>query len=135
MSGPARHRSAQEGSATLAALGLGLVCVLLALLVADIGVYLAGRAQAQAAADAAALAAAPVTFRAFGGGDDPAAAAASAAAGNGARLESCRCARDSGWRKRSVVVRVTVPVEMLLLGSDVATATSRATFDPTRLAR
>jgi hypothetical protein len=54
---------------------------------------------------------------------------------NGAVLVTCRCVQDAGWRSRTVTVLVSVPADLLLLGSTEATAWSSADFDPTRLGR
>ena len=125
----------ETGSATLLAIALCAITVVLGLLVADLAGFAAARAKAQAAADAAALAAAPITFRPFGAAGDPHAEAARFAAANGAELVECTCQRDFTWRLRSVAVRVEIAVSMFLLGDVVAGAVSHADFDPTRIAR
>jgi nucleotide-binding universal stress UspA family protein len=108
--------------------------VLLAILVADVGGFLAARQQAAAAADAAALAAAPVTFRPFGATGSPTREAARFAAANGASLVWCRCAVDRTWEAREVEVLVQRSVDLVLLGSRRITVRSRAEFVPTKLA-
>ena len=118
-----------RGSVSLLVLGLAAIVVVVSLLTADVAVFLAGRARAQLAADAAALAAAPLTFE----GGDAAAEAAALAALNGARLTRCECDRDPTWAPRSVVTTVEVSVELSVLPDTSATATARAVFDPTRL--
>ena len=79
----------------------GLV-LLLVVGIADAGLILAGRHRAAAAADAAALAAAPVTFRPFGAAGTPTQEAARFAAMNGASIVTCRCSADGSWRARTV---------------------------------
>jgi secretion/DNA translocation related TadE-like protein len=76
----------ERGAATLIALALVAVVVMAALVTADIGALAVARAQAQTAADLAALAAVTPT------GDEPALARAEKiAAANGARMTRCTC--------------------------------------------
>ncbi|NNC41933.1 MAG: hypothetical protein HKO03_01680 [Acidimicrobiia bacterium] len=91
------------------------------------------RVEAANAADAAALAAAPVTFRAFGALGSPRSEAARFARSNGARLTRCRCAVDRSMRRRTVEVEVAVVRVFWLLGTVSVHGTSRAEFDPSRL--
>ena len=91
MSGPPRtppsaRPGSERGAATLIALALVAVVVMAALVTADIGALAVARAQAQTAADLAALAAVTPT----GGGPAPARAGEIAAA-NGARMTRCSC--------------------------------------------
>lgn len=95
-----RHREHERGAATVLAVGLLGVLVLLGCALAVVAALLAAHRTAQAAADLAALAGAAAS--APGGAGDPCAAAARTAAANGARLEACATeGRD---------VRVTVAV-------------------------
>lgn len=114
-------------------LALAAVVVVLGLLVADVSIYLGARARAQVAADAAALAAAPVTFRPFGAAGSAVDEARRFAAYNGAVLLECRCSPDQSWQSRTVTVLVSVPAELVLLGATEAMAWSSADFEPTRL--
>jgi secretion/DNA translocation related TadE-like protein len=92
----------------LAVLVIGLVLVMGA---ARLGGALVGRARAESAADAAALAAADRL--AFGGGTGAArAAAADTAASNDARLVSCDCSGTTA----EVVVEVDIPAWGALAG-------------------
>ncbi len=125
----------ERGAASLLILAVAVFVVILGLMVADLSVYLAARARAQVAADAAALAAAPVTFRSFGAAGSPADEARRFSAGNGGTLLECRCAPDPSWRSRNVTVLVSVPADLVLLGATEARAWSSAEFDPTRLGR
>lgn len=125
----------ERGAGSLLVLAIVAVAIVTGMLLADVAVYLGARARAQAAADAAALAAAPVTFRPYGSGGDPVAEAAGYAEANGAVLTECRCRIDRTWRVREVAVAVHVPVDLLLLEAHGATATSRAEFTPTQLRR
>lgn len=125
--------SRQTGS--VAPLLLATVAVLLLFMVgvADAGLIIAGRYQAAAAADAAALAAAPVTFRPFGAGGTPAEEAARFAGINGAVMISCHCNRDPGWKARTVEVVVARRVELVGGGTVTVRARSTAEFDPLAL--
>jgi secretion/DNA translocation related TadE-like protein len=112
-----------------------LVVLLITLAVVALGQHLAGRARAQAAADASALAAAPVTFRPFGAEGSPRQEAALFAAANDATLTACRCPEDPSWEPRTVVVTVRVEYPVILFGRQYAEATARAEFVPTKLLR
>lgn len=107
----------------------GLV-VILTIGVADTGLALAARLQAAAAADAAALAAAPVTFRSFGAAGSPADEAGRLAAANDAVLTACRCPIDRSWRPRVVEVTVERRVALIGLGAITVRASSQAEFAP-----
>lgn len=83
-------RRHEGGSIALVVLAVVVVAAVLGLHVARLGAAAVGRARAQTAADAAALAAADML--ALGRGPEVAArAAAETAAANGARLERCMC--------------------------------------------
>lgn len=114
-------------------LAVGALVVVLGVAIADVGIYLASRLQAAAAADAAALAAAPVTFAPFGARGTPAQEAARLAAANGTRLVQCRCPLDRSWNPRVVEVVVARTVALVGLPPVDVTAASRAEFDPTAL--
>lgn len=116
----------ERGAASLMA-----VVVVTILLVAGAGLGAAGRVvaahvQATAAADAAALAAAPLTFL----GGDPRAEAATYAARNGGRLEECRCPVDRRLVARVVTVEVSLALDPGILGVDKVWARAAAEFDP-----
>jgi hypothetical protein len=123
----------ERGAATLPMLGVVMVALVLAVLIGDVAAYLSTRARAMVAADAAALAAAPVTFAPFGSAGGPQAEAQSFAAANDAVLLACECAVDPTWRPRFVRVVVTAPVDLMLFGRRDVPASSRAEFDPTQL--
>ena len=114
------------------ALGLGVVALatVLALAVGLVASGLATRFAAANAADAAALAAAPVTFRPFGADGTPRAEAARFAARNGARLLRCRCPVDRSWDARTVEVTVARRIDIPIIGAITIRASSRATFEP-----
>ena len=111
---------------------VGLVVVLVVALAA-VGTAVAGYTTVANAADAAALAAAPVTFRPFGATGTPAQEAARYASLNGAQLVRCACPIDVSWDPRTVEVTVTRSVSVLGLGTVSVRATARATFEPIRL--
>jgi hypothetical protein len=123
----------QDGAVMLPLLGVVAVALLLAVLIADVAGYITAGLQAATAADAAALAAAPQTFRPFGTGATPRVAAARYAAANGAELISCSCAIDGSWRSRVVEVVVARRVDLVLLGRRVVRALGRAELVPTAL--
>jgi Flp pilus assembly protein TadG len=105
-----------------------LIFALGALAVADFGSMLAARARAQAAADAAALAAIARQVPALGQGGDPSSAAREAAERNGAALLRCACAPGSS----EAVVEVAVEVRIGFLGAWAgrsARASARAEVD------
>lgn len=132
---PRRRRcapNAESGSVVVGAAIAGLVLAL-AVGVGAVGALVAARAMAVNAADAAALAAAPVTFRSFGADGTPVDEAARFAVRNGAVLETCRCAIDRSWRRRTVTVVVARTLRLPAVGAITVRATSRATFDPVRL--
>lgn len=123
----------QSGSATLLVAGVLAVAGLATGLVVDVAQVAAARAKLTAAADAAALAAAPITFARFGSQSHPQAAAAAIAAENDARLEACRCDIDRSWTSRTVVVVVATQVDLLLLPTRSLRATAAAEFRPVDL--
>ena len=125
-------RSDESGSALVGIALAGLV-VALALGVGLVGGGVAAYAQASNAADAAALAAAPVTFSPFGAQHGPVAEAARFAAMNGATLIRCVCPIDESWNARTVEVVVARVISLPVLGSVRISATSRATFEPAAL--
>lgn len=111
---------------------VGLVAVL-ALGVGLVGGGIAAHAQASNAADGAALAAAPVTFRPFGATGGPASEAARFARMNGATLVRCACPIDESWNARTVEVLVVRVIVLPVVGSVRIPAMSRATFEPAAL--
>jgi secretion/DNA translocation related TadE-like protein len=122
-----------RGGAGVLLVAVAGVVLLLAAVLAGVGSYLRARVEAVAAADAAALAAAPVTFLPFGATGTPAEEAARFAAANGARLLSCACPLDPSWDARTVIVRVGREAPLWPVGSVTVTATGRAEFLPALL--
>lgn len=122
-----------RGSASIAVIGVGAVVMVLAVGLSAVGAYLSARAEAEIAADAAALAAAPVTFLPFGAKGTPTEEAARFAALNDARLVFCRCPLDPSWEPRTVEVETMRVVDIWPLGSFEVRATGRAEFVPALL--
>jgi len=123
----------ERGSAAVVLLAVAALVVLLSVGVADVGLILGARLRAAAAADAAALAAAPVTFRPFGASGGPLDEARRLATANGASLTGCRCRVDPTWRSRVVQVEVQRSVQLVGAGTVVVHAGSRAEFAPMEL--
>jgi secretion/DNA translocation related TadE-like protein len=123
-------RDAEQGGAGLIGLALLAVGLILAAMLADVAELTVARTRAAAAADAAALAAAPVTFRGFGANGSPEQEAARFAALNGAELLECRCSVERSWAAREVTVVVAVEVGLHLLGARTLTAAATAEFVP-----
>ena len=123
----------ERGSAGILLAAVAGVVLLLAAVLGAVGSYLRARVEAVAAADAAALAAAPVTFLPFGATGTPAQEAARFAAANGARLLSCACPLDPSWEPRTVTVRVGRSADVWPMGTVTVTATGRAEFLPALL--
>lgn len=124
-------KGAESGAATVVATGVVLAAAILALVLADIGVVLRARTEAATAADAAALAAAPLTF--LDTGVAPTEEAERFAARNGAALVSCSCRVDRSWNPRTIAVVVETRAETLLAGGVELVVSSRAEFAPTEL--
>lgn len=125
--------SGERGSAAALLLAVAGIVLVLTLGVADVGIAFGARLQAAAAADAAALAAAPVTFRSFGATGGPVDEARRLATANDATLSGCACRIDRSWRSRVVVVEVERSVALFGMGTITVSATSTAEFDPTKL--
>ena len=122
-----------RGAAGVLLIAVAAVVLLLATALAAVGTYLRVRVEAATAADAAALAAAPVTFMPFGAEGTPAEEAARFAALNGASLVSCTCPLDTSWNPRTVTVVVAKAASLWPVGRLTVTAESRAEFEPTAL--
>lgn len=120
----------EGGSAAVLLLAVAGLVLVLGLGIADAGIAFSARLQTAAAADAAVLAAAPVTFRAFGATGTPVAEARRLARANGAVLTRCLCPVDRTWRPRVVEVVVERRVSLLGLGAITVRASSRAEFAP-----
>ncbi|CAN5880511.1 hypothetical protein BH23ACT5_BH23ACT5_05510 [soil metagenome] len=119
----------QRGSATLLTVALLSTLVMVAAGMAGVSRLVVAHVQATVAADAAALAAAPLTFL----GGHPAREAATHAAVNGATLVSCRCSADPRPVIRTVTVEVVSHIELPVFGRIPVRARAAAEFDPLRL--
>lgn len=123
----------ERGAVTLLLLGVAAFVILLAVGLGDVSLLIGARLQAAAAADAAALAAAPVTFDDFGARAGPVAEARRFAAANGARLVRCGCPVDRSWEARTVFVEVARNIFLPGWGTVTVRAVSTAEFEPSRL--
>jgi len=124
--------TSESGSIVVGAALVGFVLMMI-VAVASVGAALGAYTKAAGAADAAALAAAPVTFRPFGASGSPTREAALFASANGTTLVSCVCPVDRSWNQRTVTVTVERPVTIMGIGTARVHATSRATFEPAAL--
>lgn len=122
-----------RGSAAIVLIVIVLIALLLGGALIGVGQVLVARARAVAAADAAALAAAPVTFHPFGAEGTPWQEAERFAAINGARLLSCSCPVDPSFEPRTVQVRVETRARVIIVGSVRVRAAGRAEFRPAAL--
>ncbi len=120
----------ERGSVTVLVSAIVLLAMVGTLLVVDVAKVMAVRAGLVVAADAAALAAAPATFAAFGQAVQPQQAAVELAVANGTELVRCDCPIDRSWRVRRVVVTVGTEVELTLLADRYLTASAAAEFRP-----
>jgi len=127
-----KPRDDESGSLAIGAALVGLVLVMM-VAVGSVGGGIGAYTKAANAADAAALAAAPVTFRPFGASGSPAHEAALFARANGAALVSCGCPIDRSWDTRTVVVTVERTISIFGIATARVRATSRATFEPVAL--
>ncbi|MCP4304009.1 MAG: hypothetical protein GY788_03835 [bacterium] len=125
----------QRGSVGIIAAAGTLLVLVIGLLLTDVAHTYTARASLATAADAAALAAAPVTFSSFGTDGNPWRAAAEMAAANGAELIACECSIDRSWSTRRVAVTVAATVDLSLLGDRRMTAMAAAEFRPVDLGR
>jgi len=101
--------------------------------IAALGQVIVGFERAVSAAEAAALAAAPVTFRSFGTDGTASEEAARVAAANGGVLADCSCPQDGTWATRIVRVEVRMEVDVIIFGPITLTRQARAEFSPTKL--
>jgi len=134
---PDGRADAQGGAATLIALALFAIVVMAVLVAVDLGALAGARAQAQTAADLAALAAVTPS-----GGVPPAERAREIAAANGARMTRCICGPMEaviGVRRRvrlvpfGVAVEVRADARAVLPGTGAAVAArSQATTPSSR---
>lgn len=122
----ARRRD-ERGSVTVVAAAVMALVAVLTMGAADVGKALVARERAQAAADAAALAAAQELVMPTGRA--PTELATEYAARNGAELTSCAC--QAGTSEAIVEARVAVGPLLLVPGGHEAIAVARATIGTT----
>lgn len=116
----------ERGSATVVALAVVSILVLVSVGSVAVGRVVAAHVQATTAADGAALAAAPLTFLA----GNPRTEAADYASRNGARLVACACDTDPSFRRRVVTVEVRKEVDLPVWGIVTVRGRAAAEFDP-----
>ena len=122
-----------DGAVTVIVAGIIAFGLLLAAAVGSVGAFLEARIGASAAADAAALAAAPVTFLPFGAAGSPSDEAERFATANGSRLIRCTCPVDRSWDPRTVIVEVERVAVLWPVGSIAVRSVGRAEFIPALL--
>jgi hypothetical protein len=125
--------SDETGSAALAVIGAVAVVLLLAMWMSALAIAMRAHQAVTTAADAAALAAAPVTFLPFGAQGSPSQEAARFVVMNGAEMIWCRCEIDRTFEPRTVEVRVRRSVQLPILGTRHVEAIGRAEFVPAAL--
>ena len=125
----------ERASVAIAAVGVLVFGFVLAAALAGIGQVVLARAKVVTAAEAGALAAAPVTFRPFGASGSPTAEAARLVRANGAVLVRCSCAYDPGYDPRTAVVTARLRTAVLGMGEITLEATAAAEFSPVALLR
>jgi secretion/DNA translocation related TadE-like protein len=119
----------ERGSATVLALALVLVIIGVGLAVVAATQLVTARTRAVLAADAAALAAAPMTFPPIAD-QTPEQAAGEFAGANGARLLRCVCPIIDSFDPRAVEVEVRLPTRVVVVGQVELGAVGRAEFIP-----
>ncbi|VAW05737.1 hypothetical protein MNBD_ACTINO02-2343 [hydrothermal vent metagenome] len=129
----AHLKATERGAASGLVLTIVIWGIMMAWMVAAVAIAGTAKMRAESAADGAALAAAPVTFRPFGARGSATGEAARFARANGAELSMCTCRPDPSWNERTVEVRVVVYARVPGLGAIPVRAQSRATFDPLAL--
>ena len=119
----------EAGTATILGLFLVAVVAVVGVGTAGVGLLYAEKGRATTAAEAAALAAAVSTYPPASE-ESPRWAAAFFASRNGARLQKCVCPINSSLEARTVLVAVSLDVDLPLLGEVEVVGVARAEFDP-----
>ncbi|MDE0642561.1 MAG: hypothetical protein OXH95_00275 [bacterium] len=122
-----------RGGITIFAIGIVVFALVLVAGLAAAGQVLIARDRVFTAAEAGALAAAPVTFRPFGASGSAAEEAAKIVRANGARLVKCVCPPNPLYDPRTVTVTAEVTVEVLGWREMRLEATAAAEFRPVAL--
>ena len=125
--------STDRGSVTVVAVGVLVLALVLAAGVTAIGQVSIAKNRVTAAAEAGALAAAPVTFRPFGATGSATDEAARLVSSNGATLVGCDCRPDRRYGPRTVAVTARADVDVLGLRKVSVEATAVAEFRPVAL--
>lgn len=120
----------ERGAASVLSVAVMALMSFVAVVVLATAQIVIARSRATAAADAAALAAAPMTFPPVAGDRSPEEEASALAEANGARLVSCHCSLLANFEPRQVEVTVEVAVDLPLLGRRWVQASSAAEFVP-----
>lgn len=123
----------ERGSVTVFAVGVLVLAFLLVVGLAGIGQVLVARNKVVTAAEAGALAAAPVTFRPFGASGSATAEAAELVRANGAELVACSCDHNPGYDPRTATVTARLLVTVLGFRKITLEATAAAEFRPVAL--
>ena len=118
---------------TVLAIGAIVLALVLMAGATAVGQVLVVRNRVIAAAEAGALAAAPVTFRPFGATGSATDEAARLVHSNGATLVRCDCRPDKRYSPRTVVVTARAEVDVLGLREMGVEATAVAEFRPMAL--
>lgn len=122
--------SGDDGGSMAVAMSAAVALIAVAsVAVAGLGALYSARAQAQNAADAAALAAAVATYPPASSAS-PEHAAGLVADENEARVLTCACPRSASLAARVVEVVVGVEANVPIFGERLVRASSRAEFDP-----
>ena len=116
-----------RGAVAVVASAIAALALVLGAMLVDVTVLVAHRLRVAAAADAAALAAAPATFD---GRETAWSAASSVAAANDVRLVTCRCDANRSLAPRRVEVVVADAVDLVFFGRHQVTAASAALYSP-----
>lgn len=130
---PATGMGTDRGSVSVFAAGALVLALVLAAGVTAIGQVLIARNRIIAAAEAGALAAAPVTFRPFGAAGSATDEAARLVRSNGATLVRCDCRPNPGYGARTVIVTASANVNVMGIRETRIEATAAAEFRPMAL--
>lgn len=120
----------ERGAGSVLAVAAMALITLVSLSVLATAQIVSARSRATVAADAAALAAAPMTFPPIAEGRSPEAHARALAEANGARLVSCVCSQVATFEPRQVEVTVAFAIDLPILGRRWVHASSAAEFVP-----
>ena len=123
----------EQGSVSVFVVAALILGFLLAVAVAGIGQVVVARERVVAAAEAGALAAAPVTFRSFGASGSAAGEADRLVRANGALLVRCDCSHNPRYDSRTATVTARLRVAVLGFQEIDLEHTAAAEFRPVDL--